>query len=231
MEKTKTAKFYIPNSGTPFQLTKFEALELSDAIADQDSLLDTEDNFVKIGLSDGNKRNLLYKNLIEQVRIDNFENDQIYDKYWQHLNINELKNTKDLILIPKQNIFLKEIDHNCKNLIVMKFQDGWSIKSLSWAFGLSGVIIRKIINEDRRVKLNLMKIQADNKMPYKLTSTYISRAKEYLADNWTTKVTLQSLKNHLNNWEDLEKLSMAGVYFLLKKILKFSYKKAHKWPK
>ena len=32
MEKTKTTKFYIPNSGTPFQLTKFEALELSDAI-------------------------------------------------------------------------------------------------------------------------------------------------------------------------------------------------------
>ena len=30
MEKTKTTKFYIPNSGTPFQLTKFEALELSD---------------------------------------------------------------------------------------------------------------------------------------------------------------------------------------------------------
>ena len=60
MEKTKTTQFYIPNRGTPFQLTKFEALELSDAIADQDSLLDTEDNFVKIGLSNGNKRNLLY---------------------------------------------------------------------------------------------------------------------------------------------------------------------------
>ena len=62
MEKAKTTKFYIPNSGTPFQLIKFKALELSDAIADQDSLLDTEDNFVKIGLSDGNKRNLLDKN-------------------------------------------------------------------------------------------------------------------------------------------------------------------------
>ena len=30
-----------------------------------------------------------------------------------------------------------------------------------------------------------MKIQADNKLPYKLTSTHISREKEYLADNWT----------------------------------------------
>ena len=96
---------------------------------------------------------------------------------------------------------------------------------------MPGAIIRKIINEYRRMKPNLMKIQADNKMPYKLTSTHISRAKEYLAYNWTTKVTLQSLKNHLNNWEDLEKLSMAGVYFLLKKILKFSYKKAHKLSK
>ena len=76
-----------------------------------------------------------------------------------------------------------------------------------------------------------MKIQADNKLPYKLTSTQISRAKEYLADNWTTKVILLSLKNHLNNWKDLEKLSAAGVYFLLKKILQFSYNKAHKWPK
>ena len=174
---------------------------------------------------------MLYKNLIEQVGIDHFENYQIYDKYCQHLNINEFQIKKDLILIPKENIFLKEIDNNCKNLIMIKFQDGWSIKSLSGAFGLSEVIIRKIINEDRRVKSNLIKIQADNKLPYKLTSTHISRTKEYLADNWATKVTLQSLKNHLNNWEDLEKLSMVGIYFLLKKILKFPYKKAHKWPK
>ena len=60
MEKTKSTKFYILNCGTLFQFTKFEALELSDAIADQNSLLDTEDNFVKIWLSDWNKWNLLY---------------------------------------------------------------------------------------------------------------------------------------------------------------------------
>ena len=59
----------------------------------------------------------------------------------------------------------------------MKFQDGWSIKSLSGAFGLSGVIISKIIYENRRVKSNHMKIRTDNKLSYKLTLTHISRAK------------------------------------------------------
>ena len=66
MKKPKTIKFYTPNRGTPFQLTKFEALELSDAIADQDSLLDTEDNFLKTELSNGDKRNLLYKTLLSK---------------------------------------------------------------------------------------------------------------------------------------------------------------------
>ena len=81
-------KILQPNIYLPFRLTKFEGLELSDTIVDQDSLFDTEDNYVKIELPNGNKRNLLYKNLIEQVGIYDFENYWIFDKYLQHLNIN-----------------------------------------------------------------------------------------------------------------------------------------------
>ena len=133
--------------------------------------------------------------------------------------------------ITKENLLLKGMDEDYKRLILHKLQDDWSIKRLSRIFGLSEVVIQAVANEDKRSKSDLMKSRTTKKLPYKITSDHIIRAKEYLDKNWAAKITIQLLRNYLNRREDLENLSTTGVYYLLRRILKYSYKKAHRLPK
>lgn len=68
-------------------------------------------------------------------------------------------------------------------------------------------------------------------LPYKITDRHLTYAKSYLVKNSANRVTVALLHEHLNSINELPKLSKSGVYYLLKKVLKFSHKKAHKIPK
>ena len=70
-----------------------------------------------------------------------------------------------------------------------------------------------------------MKSLTTKKLPYKITSDNIIRAKEYLDKIWASKTTIQLLLNYLNRREDLENLSTTEVYYILRRILKYSYKR------
>ena len=85
MEKVKATNFYIPNNNEPFKLFNIEDLTLSDIPITTDQISESKDDIVKVGFSDGNKRNLLYKELIEAAGINNLDNRQIYSQYWQAL--------------------------------------------------------------------------------------------------------------------------------------------------
>ena len=85
--------------------------------------------------------------------------------------------------ITKENLLLKGMDEDYKRLILHKLQDDWSIKRLSRIFGLSEVVIQAVANEDKRSKSDLMKSRTTKKLPYKITSDHIIRAKEYLDKN------------------------------------------------
>ena len=69
------------------------------------------------------------------------------------------------------------------------------------------------------------------KFPYKITTSHIERANEFMKKNLSNKITIQSLKEHLETIEGLHPLSKSGTRYLLVKILKYSYKKAHRLPK
>ena len=131
----------------------------------------------------------------------------------------------------KENLLLKRIDENFKRLILHKLQDDWNIKRLSRIFGLPEVVIQAVANEDKRSKSDLMKSRTTKKLPYKITRDHIIRAKEYLDKNEASKITIQLLRNYLNRREDLESLLTTGVYYLLRRILKYSYIKAHRLSK
>ena len=107
----------------------------------------------------------------------------------------------------------------------------WVYQNLSRIFGLSEVVIQALVNEVKRSNSDLMKSRTTKKLPYKITSDLIIRAKEYLDKNWASKITIQLLRNYLNRREDLENLSTTEVYYLLRIILKYSYNKAHRLPK
>ena len=55
--------FYIPNNSKPFKSFNIEDLILSDIPITTDQISESKDDIVKVGFSDGNKRNLLYKEL------------------------------------------------------------------------------------------------------------------------------------------------------------------------
>ena len=81
MEKVKATNFYIPNNNEPFKLFNIEDLTLSDIPITTDQISESKDDILKVGFSDGNKRNLLYKELIEAAGINNLDNRQIYSQY------------------------------------------------------------------------------------------------------------------------------------------------------
>ena len=49
--------------------------------------------------------------------------------------------------------------------------------------------------------------------------------------NYRKKITLKILSDHLNNIDEIKKLSKAGIYYLLTKVLNFSDKRARPMPK
>ena len=62
MNEVKTTWFYIPNSCISFQLSKVKVLISSVIPSSKDWILESEYDNVKIGLSDGNKRDLSINN-------------------------------------------------------------------------------------------------------------------------------------------------------------------------
>ena len=55
-------------------------------------------------------------------------------------------------------------------------------------------------------------------------------ARKYLFEHSSRQITIKNLRNHLNEIAELDELSLSGARHLLKNILKYSYKVAHKVP-
>ena len=100
-------------------------------------------------------------------------------------------------------------------------------------FWHSEVVIQTLANEVKRSNSDLMKSRTTKKLPYKITSDHTIRAKEYIDKNWFSKIVIQLVRNYLNRREDQDNLSTTEVYYLLRRILKYTYyyKKAHRFPK
>ena len=69
------------------------------------------------------------------------------------------------------------------------------------------------------------------KASYKLTNDHKTVALKYTQERATEKVTISDLQSYLNSNPRLNKISRTGAYVLLKKLMKYSYKKSHKIPK
>ena len=85
--------------------------------------------------------------------------------------------------------------------------------------------------EDKQEESSKIKMKTGKKLPYKITNEHICHAREFMNKNFKTKTSVGLLKNYLDGIEDLPTLSKSGLYHLLTKIIKFSYKKAHLIPK
>ena len=69
------------------------------------------------------------------------------------------------------------------------------------------------------------------RLPYKLTKDQEALALEFMQKNATEKVIINDLQRHLNAHQEICKISRASAYTLLKKVLKYTYKKSHIIPR
>ena len=66
---------------------------------------------------------------------------------------------------------------------------------------------------------------------YRLTEAHEMHEEEFIAIRVTKRITVNDLKNYLNGIPQINSISKSGAYILLKKIMKYSFKKAHQIPK
>ena len=123
------------------------------------------------------------------------------------------------------------ISNDFRREVIQKWKDGWSFRTLSAVFGISIIDCRQIVKENKQEELSKIKMKRVKKLPYKITTEHISHAREFMNKNFKIKTSVGLLKNYPDDIEGLPTLSKSGVYHLLTKIIKFSYKKAHLIPK
>lgn len=126
---------------------------------------------------------------------------------------------------------INHLSPKCKEFVICRLEDGWSLKSISAMCGLSDVECRSIAKEKKVLEKAKKRQIRLSKLPYKITENHVAAARDYLYQNSHKKITIRNLQRHLEGMEELKRLSRAGVYYLLTKVLRFSYKKAHSLPK
>ena len=106
-----------------------------------------------------------------------------------------------------------------------------AFKSIASMVRLPIANLRTIINEHKFLQKEIKRKEQQQRLPFKITSEHLLHAQNYLDQNSTKLISVQALGDHLRQVEHLRVLSRSAVYHLLTKILKYSYKQAHKIPK
>ena len=127
-------------------------------------------------------------------------------------------------------LMISDINSDPKELILEKSKN-MSLKRLSSLFSIWETKVRAIIQEHKHKQLTQRNLEKRTKLPYRITEGHILKIKMYIDKNTDIRITLRLLLKHVNEDEDLPNLSMAGVKYIVKTALKYSYKKVHLLPK
>ena len=145
-----------------------------------------------------------------------------------HLAIHQNQN-QSIILgalnIPNES---RTLDRRKRNLLSVDLRTNgrlnkiFSIMNLSkqecWLFYKENIHNKKI--KERRHR--------DSEMPYSIDQRHIDKASKFLKANSINKVSVEDVRSYLFKELPTKKLSKTGVHYLMTKVLRYSYKKAHK---
>ena len=126
---------------------------------------------------------------------------------------------------------IQEYDRRTKEFVIEMHQNGWSHRKLKAILSINEVCLKSIINEDKFHKLQMLKKDKLRRYQYRLTEEHKIHAEEFIAKRTTKRITVNDLRNYLNGIPQINSISKSGAYILLKKIMKYSFKKAHQIPK
>ena len=152
-DSIKITNTYIPGVSREFTLKKLKTrlAELNSSKPEEESK--ENDLIVQIGIADAKIRNKKYKELILAMGIDKLENEDIFQQVNEHLFGSPEVRDENSLSTFKYSKIVEVFEENTKKLIMQKYADGWSIKSLSSLFDVWETTIRKVIQEGKFIKM------------------------------------------------------------------------------
>ena len=229
--KTLVSSTYFPNSTTEFKLLNIEDDKRSNSFEVERWPNSDDDSILMPGLANGWKKNNNYKTLISEIGLADLDNDEIIDQFSKFIDYNKKNPCSSTLFSFRYSYWTNKVSNEIKDLIIKNWSEGWSLKTAASMFGLDETLWRLIINESKASKKQIQKIEKLEKLPYCITQQHILKANEFLKLFTNKKITLKVLQLHLRSIDGIRALSKTGVYFLLTKVLNYSYKRAHKFPK
>ena len=227
----KVSQTYIPGKSVRLLLQSFEHdLRHNKEHPPAESEDDTEGP-LHLGVANGWRRNQAYKNLIVDAELDKLQNQEILE-YFSGM-VNNKKNTSQGSLGSdfKYWRIIENIDDSIKAAVIWLTGKGWKIRTISRTLEISELECRTLINENK-YRQNLEKtIKNKSKLPFCIQTSHISVARKYVEVNIWRKITIAGLKSYLDDECPGKQLSKTGVHYLMKQVLGYSYKRAHKIPK
>ena len=133
---------YIPGTEASIKMNFINDYIWNQIICEEASFEEEEFNIVMYGISDAWIKNIQYKNLINSVGIDRLEIDEIINKISNHIFGEKISLNSSQAKNARCEPSLAAIDHDIKKLIIIKWKNGWAIKTISSAFGLCQQIWR-----------------------------------------------------------------------------------------
>ena len=156
-DSIKITNTYIPAVSQEFVLKKLKNRVLRSCSPKSKEESKESDSVVQIGIADAMIRNKQYKELTFAVEIDQFKSEAILEQVHAYLfGSPEVKENYQFWKFRYSKI-AEGLDENMKQLIIEKYKDGWSIKSLSSLFDAWETTIRNVINEDKFNKTRAIK--------------------------------------------------------------------------
>ena len=230
-KSTRVTKTYFPGYSSLMKLSKLEEEIKSRETEDEFKVDDQAISLVPFGLSWARTKNKAYKQILVDAGQDLMSNNQILEVL-KSQTLGETQRQPQ-IKLKRYNYShcISSISNDTKDYIIKQWKEGIKLSTIEFNIKISQILWRMVINEWKWMIKEDSKNRIKEKLPYRITDNHIIKAKEYMEKNWSSKVTLTKLRSYLNGHDEMNKLSQTGVYYLLTKVLWYSYKKAHVHPK
>ena len=227
----KVSQTYIPGKSARLLLRSFEDDPRHNK---EDPPAESEDDMdgpLHPGVANGWRRNQAYKNLMVDAKLDKLQNQEILE-YFSGM-VHHKKNTSQEPLGSdfKYWWIIDDIDDSIKTAVIYLVEKRWKIRTISGALEISELECRTLINENKHKQKLEKIIKNKSKPPFCIQTSHISAARKYVEVNIWRKITIAGLKSYLDGECPGKQLSKTGVHYLMKQVLGYSYKRAHKIPK
>ena len=192
--------------------------------------MEDDELIVKVGISDGWKYNQQYKILLTSVGLRVTTNHCIlleFERSCLPLNTSATCSTQSWY---SYFYITQQLDSSIK-LEIVEASKSWSRKKVCSVYEISSTLWRHLIHEENSIPNRREKLEGSRKLQYKIQSEHVEQAIEFMKLNYCKKISIERLRYYLDEECKWQELSMSGARYLLRNVLKYTYKRAHVVPK